>query len=56
MRDLIPLLIAHGALIVFVITLAARIGAPVLPNEGEWIIKRLAELLEWDRPRWKDGA
>lgn len=29
MRDLIPLLIAHGALIVFVITLAARIGAPV---------------------------
>jgi len=30
--------------------------APVPPNEGEWIIKRLAELLEWDRPRWKDGA
>src|SRR3954453_18989886 len=29
MRELIPLLIAHGALIVFVITLAARIGAPV---------------------------
>jgi membrane protein DedA with SNARE-associated domain/rhodanese-related sulfurtransferase len=29
MRDLIPLLIAHGALIVFAITLAARIGAPV---------------------------
>ena len=29
MRDLIPLLIAHGALIVFLITLAARIGAPV---------------------------
>ena len=29
MRDLIPLLIAHGALIVFVITLAARAGAPV---------------------------
>jgi membrane protein DedA with SNARE-associated domain/rhodanese-related sulfurtransferase len=29
MRDLIPLLIAHGALIVFVITLAARVGAPV---------------------------
>ncbi len=29
MRDLIPLLIAHGALVVFVITLAARIGAPV---------------------------
>jgi len=29
MRDLIPLLIAHGALIVFVITLAARAGAPL---------------------------
>jgi len=29
MRDLIPLLIAHGALIVFLVTLAARIGAPV---------------------------
>ena len=29
MRDLIPLLIAHGALIVFLITLAARAGAPV---------------------------
>jgi membrane protein DedA with SNARE-associated domain/rhodanese-related sulfurtransferase len=29
MRELIPLLIAHGALIVFVITLAARIGAPL---------------------------
>jgi membrane protein DedA with SNARE-associated domain/rhodanese-related sulfurtransferase len=29
MRDLIPLLIAHSALIVFAITLAARIGAPV---------------------------
>ena len=27
--------------------------APVPPNEGEWIIKRLAELLEWDRPAWK---
>ena len=29
MRELIPLLIAHGALIVFFITLAARVGAPV---------------------------
>ena len=29
MRELIPLLIAHGALIVFVITLAARVGAPL---------------------------
>ena len=29
MRELIPLLIAHGALIVFVITLAARAGAPL---------------------------
>jgi len=29
MRELIPLLIAHGALIVFAITLAARAGAPV---------------------------
>ncbi len=29
MRDLIPLLIAHGALIVFLVTLAARIGAPL---------------------------
>src|SRR6202012_1656541 len=27
--------------------------APVPPNEGEWIIRRLAELLEWDRPKWK---
>ena len=27
--------------------------APVPPAEGEWIIKRLAELLEWDRPAWK---
>lgn len=27
--------------------------APVPPAEGEWIIRRLAELLEWDRPRWK---
>jgi hypothetical protein len=27
--------------------------APVPPAEGEWIIKRLAELLEWDRPKWK---
>ena len=29
--------------------------APVPPEEGEWIIKRLAELLEWDRPKWKNG-
>ncbi|MET0382333.1 MAG: sulfurtransferase, partial [Burkholderiaceae bacterium] len=29
MRELIPLLIAHGALIVFFITLAARAGAPL---------------------------
>ena len=29
MRDLLPLLIAHGALIVFLVTLAARAGAPV---------------------------
>ena len=27
--------------------------APVPPPEGEWIIRRLAELLEWDRPKWK---
>ena len=27
--------------------------APVPPDEGEWIIRRLAELLEWDRPAWK---
>ena len=27
--------------------------APVPPQEGEWIIRRLAELLEWDRPKWK---
>jgi hypothetical protein len=27
--------------------------APVPPAEGEWIIRRLAELLEWDRPAWK---
>jgi hypothetical protein len=31
-------------------------GAPVPPNEGEWIIKRLAELLEWERPAWKRDA
>jgi hypothetical protein len=30
--------------------------APVPPQEGEWIIKRLAELLEWDRPRWKSES
>jgi hypothetical protein len=29
--------------------------APVPPNEGEWIISRLAELLEWERPAWKKG-
>lgn len=29
MRDLIPLLIAHSVLVVFLITLAARVGAPV---------------------------
>ena len=29
MRELIPLLIAHGALVVFLITLAARVGVPV---------------------------
>ena len=29
MRELIPLLIAHGTLIVFLVTLAARAGAPV---------------------------
>ncbi|MEP6503310.1 MAG: ATPase with chaperone activity [Betaproteobacteria bacterium] len=28
--------------------------APVPPQEGEWVIRRLAELLEWDRPKWKD--
>jgi predicted component of type VI protein secretion system len=27
--------------------------APVPPAEGEWIVRRLAELLEWDRPAWK---
>ena len=31
-------------------------GAPVPPDEGEWIIKRLAELLEWERPAWKRDA
>ena len=30
--------------------------APVPPPEGEWIIRRLAELLEWDRPRWKSES
>jgi hypothetical protein len=30
--------------------------APVPPNEGEWIIRRLAELLEWDRPKWRSGS
>ena len=29
--------------------------APVPDNEGEWIVRRLAELLEWERPKWKDG-
>ena len=28
--------------------------APVPPTEGEWVVRRLAELLEWDRPKWKD--
>src|SRR3954462_15002309 len=28
--------------------------APVPPAEGEWIIRRLAELLEWERPAWKN--
>ena len=28
--------------------------APVPPNEAGWIVKRLAELLEWDRPAWKE--
>jgi len=27
--------------------------APVPASEGEWIITRLAELLEWSRPAWK---
>ncbi len=27
--------------------------APVPANEADWIMKRLAELLEWDRPAWK---
>jgi hypothetical protein len=27
--------------------------APVPPNEAEWIIRRLAELLEWERPAWE---
>jgi hypothetical protein len=31
-------------------------GAPVPPAEGGWIIKRLAELLEWDRPKWKSDS
>ena len=30
--------------------------APVPPPEGEWIIKRLAELLEWDRPKWRSES
>ena len=30
--------------------------APVPPAEADWIVRRLAELLEWERPRWKDGA
>jgi len=30
-------------------------GAPVPANEGEWIVRRLAELLEWERPKWKAG-
>ena len=29
MRELIPLLIAHGVLVVFLVTLAARAGAPL---------------------------
>ena len=28
--------------------------APVPENEAGWIVKRLAELLEWERPRWKE--
>lgn len=27
--------------------------APVPENEAAWIVKRLAELLEWERPKWK---
>ena len=27
--------------------------APVPPAEGEWVLSRLAELLEWERPAWK---
>lgn len=27
--------------------------APVPPQEGEWIILRLAELLDWARPSWQ---
>jgi hypothetical protein len=30
--------------------------APVPEAEAGWIVKRLAELLEWERPAWKDGA
>ncbi len=28
--------------------------APVPADEAGWIIQRLAELLEWERPRWKE--
>jgi len=28
--------------------------APVPANEGGWVIRRLAELLEWERPKWKE--
>ena len=30
--------------------------APVPPAEGEWIVRRLAELLSWARPEWTRGA
>ena len=28
--------------------------APVPENEAAWIVRRLAELLEWERPHWKE--
>ncbi|MGN6528878.1 MAG: ATPase with chaperone activity [Burkholderiaceae bacterium] len=27
--------------------------APVPADEGDWVLSRLAELLEWERPAWK---
>lgn len=29
--------------------------APVTPHEAQWVVRRLAELLEWDASSFDDG-